>query len=257
MTHGKVFSLGRQGETLLPFFDKTDPNSLINMVPESFQQAMLQVNPKFLRAGDTTLESWVKPNDTETRLRIAFWDEYFQAKDAGRAMVIPNVYVGICQKEYWYKYLLPRPHKVAWIITPPPEYTISMREIHDIGIRRMREVLQLPIKSKKGEPNTKLIGEMVKIFALIDNRVKGAVIQRLQVDQKTVNLHATIPERALTVGEVEREILEIENKIKALSSVNTNAMSMDEIKNARTVTEKGIDFLEAEAVAVKAAGTQE
>jgi hypothetical protein len=226
---------GAPPKTLIGFFDKSDPQSLVNMVPESMQRAMMQVNPKFLRQNDNILATWVKPNDIERRLRFSFWDEYFRAKDQGGPMQISNVFLGICTKEYWYRFILPRPHKVAWLIVPPAEYIVSMREMHDRALSQMRDVLDMDnyVKDAKGRrvPNVRLVAEKIKLFALLDNRVKGAVVQKVQIDQKSqsLHLHATAPEKTKSVGEVEDEIKKVEEQIRRLKAPNANIINEEAI----------------------------
>jgi hypothetical protein len=124
-------------------------------------------------------------------------------------MNIENVFARTCTRNYWEGVILRHPKKVLWIITPPQDYLLSMREILYMGLGRMKEIMALPLESKvpllskSGEPlkdadgkpifkvtiNTKLIGEIRQIMEKVTDRVQGSVIQRVAIDQRSKNLH--------------------------------------------------------------------
>ena len=105
-------------------------------------------------------------------------------------------------------------------LRPIVEKLVTLGKRGDLHARRqaisqMRDVLNMDnyVKDKNGKkvPNVRLVAEKIKLFALLDNRVKGAVVQKVQIDQKSQNLHlhASAPEKTKSVGEVEDEIKKI------------------------------------------------
>lgn len=205
-------------ESGITIFDRNDPGSIFNMVPEGLQQAMLTINPTWMRWKESTLENKCDPQPRDYRIRVAFWNEYNYAKDMGKQVSLARVVNGNCSWDYWYNVVLKSPKKLAWILYPPGDYLIFMEEMLHLGLKRMREILKTPAitrKMGKNEIDHKLMDKQMKAFALIDNRVKGAIIQKMQIEQKAMHVHAKVEDKAT----VPQSMDQIEEEIKRLTKV--------------------------------------
>lgn len=181
-------------ETVIPLspkitiFDRTNPRSLINIVWVEFREAMFTVEvnqPELLEMTERKLEKLVEPDPTDCRLRLRFWDEYARAQDRGKRLFLEEICRGVCSTDYFDKHISKNLQKIAWIILPPANYVTTMEELLYKGLDRIREVLDLPLKDQAtGRVDTKLIGEMVKIVQMLDQRVKGAIIQKVAIQQR-------------------------------------------------------------------------
>lgn len=202
------------------FWDLDNPRSVVNVLTDKVREEAMKLPPHMLSKRDDELRKEMKPTPLDEQLRIAFWDEYFMTVDAGaKKMRMVAVYARVCSREYFYT-VVENPARLAWILHPPEDYILQMRGLLNIGIKRFEEILKLPLENPNGSINTKLIAEIVKIVSIVDNRVKGAVTQKIQIDgtQKNLHLHAnaTPLEPPKTLHDIEDELKQIERQVKQL-----------------------------------------
>ncbi len=168
----------------------------------------------------TEQELLKKPNEIQTRLKISFWNEVRRAQRMKCEMVLTNVFYGVCSKSYWQKQVCPHPDILCWVITPPTTDLIVWQEILELGYRKLRRVLKLPLvekrywKDKSGEvhvekrTNVALVKEIRSIVENMQNRLHGAVVQRQEIQSKslTVKVDATQADRPKSASEDMEEI---------------------------------------------------
>ena len=90
-----------------------------------------------------------------------------------------------------------------------------MEEMLDLGLREMRKILKMPSNGKKGA-NLPVIREKIKIVALIQNRMQGSVVQRVQSHNKSehVHVHTKTQEAPKSLDEINKEIRSIERTVR-------------------------------------------
>jgi hypothetical protein len=182
---------------------------LLNLLDGPLRAAVEVLPDKYLMMTEKELKRHVDPDEVTCRLRIQFWDEYNQACDDGRPMQICNIMRGLVYTEYFYSAILPDEKKLAWIIKPPADFLLAMRDLLYMGMERLREVLELPFVERvplfdkdgkqrvdaQGRPvfresvNVRLVAEVRAITTEMQNRVHGAVIQRMAVQTQNQSLH--------------------------------------------------------------------
>lgn len=215
--------LSKQAKTLsenttgITIFSKTDPRSVYNLVPVAMQEAMDQVDPKFYEFKFGSIEKHMKPDIRDYQLRVAFWREYNHTQDNWkRSISLHAVMKGICSADYLWKKVLKDPMKVAFLLYPVVDMQASMEEMMDLSLREMRKILKMPNNGAKGA-NMPVIREKIKIFALIQNRLQGSVLQRVAIDQRVqanINTSTTTQEAPKSLQEINREIKQIERTSK-------------------------------------------
>jgi hypothetical protein len=196
-------------------WDHGNPRSLINLVSPKIKQTILTIPPDWLTCPEDQLERIVNPTEIDRELRITFWEEFQMAQDSAQPVKLGRVYGKVCTKEYFHMMITGNPKRIAYMIRPPRDYMLQMKSLLALGMRRFEEILQLPIK-ENDKVNTRLIGEVVKIVSLIDNRVRGAVPQRLQIDQRSMNLNMQY-EAPKSAGDIESEIKKLQKEIVQLA----------------------------------------
>lgn len=219
-------------------FDTKNPRSLINIVWADMRKSMhalLDTQPELLKLTERKLEKMVEPDPMLSRLRLRFWDEYARAQDRAKRMFLEEVCRGVCSTDSWERHISMDLPKIAWIILPPASYVTTMEELLYKGLDRMREVLDFPLKDAKGTPNTKLISEVVKIVQMLDQRVKGAIIQKVaikqQIDQRTQLTTSIDPLSASSLTElqaVENEIQNLNRKLERWAAQDQKALPLPE-----------------------------
>jgi hypothetical protein len=157
------------------------------------------------------------PTPTDNCLRLRFWEEYERCHaTAGTSKGIQDVrvYAGVCTRQFFYDRYLVNPIKVAWMLTPPTSYVTHATEALNFGLQLMREYLEIDARSPDGKINVKLMELQAKITAMLDQRVKGAVVQR--VEQKNMNLNVQTSDAKVASALVGQSMEDINARIKQL-----------------------------------------
>jgi hypothetical protein len=207
------------------FWEEANPRSLINLLTPRLKELARQLPSDLIGASEKELRKKLDPSSLDEQLRIAFWDEYFLTVDNNsRSMRAEAVFARVTDKETFYE-VIKSPLRLAYMLKPPQDYFLQMRSLLNIGMLRFEEVLKLPLENPNGTVNTKLIGELIKIVSIVDNRVKGAVTQKIQIDATTkstsqvLNVNATY-EPPKTHQQIQAELREIEKEIRQLQVPN-------------------------------------
>lgn len=227
------------GSHPVSILDKETPRSLYQVSSKAVQKVLDKSEvTDLLSKEETDLQKLIKPNKTINRLRIAFWKEFDHAQNHKCKMNMANVYRGICTQEYFSMVLSDENVRNAvWILLPRTNYAIVMEEALDKANERLREIIEMPIyemkqiKGKDGKvrqkrvPNAKIAEIILKAQKALDERVKGAVVQK--VEQKSLNysVNEQRKEGVITDIEVNAEIIEAE--IRELEKENQNKVSPD------------------------------
>lgn len=148
--------------------------------------------PKLFVQPEKELRRNCEVEEIDERLRLAFWDEYNMATGLNRGMSLENVMRGICSIEFWKSHYERDKKKLIWIITPPVSYARSMQFILHKGLDRLQEIMELPIRNKQGNVDLRAVTQIIKVFQLVDLRLKGSVLHRVQVQQQNLNYNADI-----------------------------------------------------------------
>lgn len=236
--------------------DADNPYSILNLVPPLLREAIDNLSTNYYGLSERDLRRKINPCPEVARLRLNFWDEYERAVSQKRKMDLLSLTKGVCSNDYFYTKILKNPDWVAFMTIPPADYQLALREMLELGWDRIREVLLLPITEKiqlktsvKGadgkqetvyeiieRTNTKLIGEIRQMVGMIDLRVKGAILQKVQVEQRNLNVNVHTDDASpylatQTMGQLEA----MEQRVARLKS---------EMEDLDAATEKG-DILEA------------
>lgn len=191
-------------------FDVTNPYSLINMVPTKLAPLLHQLKtkmPKMHNMTEAAIRKAAEVTDRDDRVRIAFWDEYDRATTTRQKMSLGRILTGNIPLETWMSVYERQPMKLLFIITPIKSYATAMKAILDRGVNRLQEIINLPFHDKDGKLDTRVISQVLKAIQLVDMRVKGAIIQKVQIQQQTMQMNANVSSEALkelSINDLER-----------------------------------------------------
>lgn len=223
-------------------FDDSDPNSLINMVPDVLKRAIQEVPVMYYEMAEDELSLHCfgedeknrpkQPDSTSERLRIAFWDEYDRASRYRERMEIRRICQGTCSEVYFVRKFIQDVQKLAYILHPPISYQINLKDLHELSLRGMRQILSMPIKDDKDRPNTRLMDIQFKIHQHVDMRLKGAIIQRIDQRNLNLNMNADVPQT--TVEEISKvtqlSMSEIDKRIASLQAESKTLLTPAQVK---------------------------
>ncbi len=207
----------------ISLIDASDPMSLYNLVSNTIREKMKLIPPRMLTMSEDALRKAANITDVEEHTRLAFWDEFGMAQDQKAKMRMENVY-RVTNRMYFYREIVGKTTKLAYMLTPPSQYRYKMREMLEMSHRRMREVLNLSILDKRGNPNVPLIREIVKIAMLVENRVMGAVKQQVSIESKSMNVN---------INSERKGYFDVESELKAIDAQIAQLRDNKELINGR------------------------
>lgn len=190
-----VLTPGHNDAQYMSIYDTENPCSIINLVPDSLKEVLYEHKDRYtgyFHLNEAEVRNRVKPDERDERLRLNFWDEYNYATQVQSKVRMQQVMQGVCSVECWYQYYLKTPMKIFWMITPPKYYSQSMKYILNMGLDRMIEMMSAKVVDEQGKLDVRAAGVILKAFHLVDLRVKGAIAQKVTIDQRTMNLNADI-----------------------------------------------------------------
>lgn len=221
--------------TEISLLDPADERSVVNLVPTlvgTYIKEHSEKHPDFFGVDEHTLYKKLRddnkqPSPLDNRLRLKFWVEYDRVQGLGlKSMTMINVLAGICSKELFYNNYLKRVEKIAWLLCPPTGYMAKAEEALEFGLEQLRDILELP-HSSFGKADVKLGELKAKIVAMLDNRVKGAVVQ------KNMNFNLSASGRSvekLAAAETGEDLMK---QLKELDRKNRRAQNLPDIEVKR------------------------
>lgn len=223
------------GSTIVPpeiraqevvLLDETNPRSLVNIVPQTFKDAIINIAenfPHYLTETEVELQALVKPTELDDRMRVAFWHEYVRAQDAGQNIKLMNVFSPFCTDKHFYTKITTNPGKIAWLICKPSEYMMSLEASLNHGKNTLDKIMKMDVFTPDGNLKIKEAGVFLKAYELLDNRVRGAVIQRIEQKTHSLHMHTKTPDMD---GEALRDELEVLRKKQGAIDVHVTDITV-------------------------------
>lgn len=232
-------------------FDPASPVSLASLLPPGLSTRLLGTIYK-----DPELFPLLKDEDallrhlevayryrcppTDSRIRMSFWLEYERALADADKMKVANIHSLVCDERSFYRLFGSCPGRAAFLICRPAAYQEQVREMLAHGMKRMRQLLDLPVVLPNGKYDYKLMAIQNRIAAMADMRIHGAPTQKVQ--QLNVNVDAG-----------RKEISADTKHLIAKGDINAIQSRLMEIEKQMGdgSSQKELPILEAELVEVK------
>ena len=224
--------------------DKSNINSLINMLPKSMEGVLSNAANLIETKTIKELKIIKDENTTEQErglvdfIRTSFWYEHKNALAAKREMMITSMYGGICGHHRFHR-LMARKEVAANILSRPVDEEVKLQAVINKGFERLQEVLSLPLHTRNGAPDYKLIKEIREIYKMMDMRLNGGIVQK--VHQTSLNVNTGTEQIATSpnsVEDIDKQLLEIQKKMnpdQLVINVEPNR-SPTEITEATVIT---------------------
>lgn len=158
--------------------DYENPLALINLVPPEVKAAIERIPASDHKLDEESyMEKYGEPKVTVFQLRHQFWTEFDRAIDTRSMMSMTNVYTACCSRVFWHG-VLADTKAMAFIMIPPAAYFAMTEELLARGLRRIRDILALPIKRPNGEVDSRAGELLLKTVMFLDMRIKGGFTHR-------------------------------------------------------------------------------
>ena len=222
LVHRRSFQLDPEAKEIT-IWEEGNPLCLVNLLPKVVAEYVKKLTPEICALSEHEHRLMYQNSEVDELLRIAFWDEFFQTCDdmatgADRVkMRMDAIYPRICSKETFYNAAIHKPERLAFIIKPPKGYMLTNRNLLEMGYNKFREILKLPlIDAETGKANTPLIGQVIKMVVLLENRVRGSVAHQLNIQSQSVVANVNY-EAPLHNRNIDYELEKADKEIAALS----------------------------------------
>lgn len=171
-----------------------EPRSFVNLLPESLKQAVTTIPEELINKDEDALLKILAekysytPTTSVEALRNNFWMEHDRvAVTRNEIMNQTNVYLGVISREHFHNLMNGMHHVLAYILCRPPEYESIMKGLLNLSTRRIRDVLNIPLKKANGDiQDPKIIELVLKAAAMVDLRAKGGYVQRSETKNLTL-----------------------------------------------------------------------
>lgn len=171
-----------------------EPRSFLNLLPEGMKQNVLSIPQELIGKDEEELIEILKdnyryvPTASVEAMRNNFWMEHDRVVTTrNEIMNQSNIYLGVVSRQQFHDIVNTAPHVMAYIITRPPEYEAVMRGLLNLSTRKIRDVLNLPLKKADGSvQDAKIIELVLKAAAMVDLRAKGGYVQRSETKNLTL-----------------------------------------------------------------------
>lgn len=171
-----------------------EPRSFVNLLPESMKQAVTTIPQELLDLDEDSLlveleEKYkYKPTASVEAMRNNFWMEHDRVSATrNEVMNQSNIYLGVISREHFHNLLREGSHIMAYILCRPPEYEAVMRGLLNLSTRKIRDVLNIPLRKADGSvQDPKIIELVLKAAAMVDLRAKGGYVQRSETKNLTM-----------------------------------------------------------------------
>ncbi len=205
----------------------TLPSEVYDRLPTWLKPEVELLPERFEALSDYELHQAVKDS---TRLRpqqalaikTAFWHEYERCIEEKLPQIQLNRAVKGITTIAAFKYLIDQePQFLAWLLRPLREYTSRVKHLHSLAMDELDNILAMSHDSVDRFGNkivdTKLLALKVKIYELIDARINGAFVQKIEQKSLNMNVNANANERTTEVAnEAATDMQALDNKIKEL-----------------------------------------
>jgi len=119
-----------------------------------------------------------------------------------------EVYEGTCSRQYFHKYVIPDPIRVAFISRPIIDAGGYYEAINRVALTKILEIV------RKMPANEKNLTMLLRTLEKTGERAYGAVVQQINMKTKNLNIEAKV-ERELPPG---GDNLDLANRLEAAKS---------------------------------------
>lgn len=209
--------------------DRYSPNALKMYVPPEVQERIDAIPPQYLKLSERQFRIQFQVDETDGRLRLRFWDLYDRSTQTSEPMALADIYQNVCSQEHFWDRVMANPVKLAWILLPPVDPELSMREVFYRGLDKFREIVSMPVmkkvpvmeggkvvRDKDGsvvcvkEPDKIAIAEIRRVVTYLADRYQPRGGKRYSVPTAAHEVKSLPPS---DFDSMEAEILEMEKRL--------------------------------------------
>jgi hypothetical protein len=117
---------------------------------------------------------------------------------------------------FYIKQALSIPEHLAWIICPPTSYENTLEEALTRGMKRINEILDLPLFESNGKIDYRAAELIMRAVGFVDVRKHGMPTQRTEQLMRLTTQNLTRADARLVATQAPPKLEELEETIKSL-----------------------------------------
>lgn len=176
-------SVTRQHSTLSPLFEGTALGKALSRVPK-----------QYLDLSEEEARTLAKPTKTDYALRVSLWREITLSNETGDTISSSRIHRGVCSYQHFWQNVLGRPEKLAWLLQPVRDYEEMLEPLLLKAQERLYEIVTLDFKDKRGRPIPSLVRVLLDTTKMLENRLRGGSVQRLESKNLNVQVEPKSPQ---------------------------------------------------------------
>lgn len=143
------------------------------------------------------------------KIRLGIWREIARIHISRvKKFNVRRALDGCCKVPNFYAML--RNHQLAgYLFTKPVDHQLEARILLDDSFENLRNILKLPQMTELGKVNTAVLASQIKIHKMLEDRVMGQTVQRIQ--QHTVQEVSHKTKKLQTIDEIDAELKKLES----------------------------------------------
>jgi hypothetical protein len=219
------------------------PRTVEELVPYQIKYQVMRLPAEYKNLTEEDfIDKYGEPSNSTVYYRRSFWAEYDYAIQHKTAMRFDPLYELVSARLTFERYIK-KPEVLAYILIPPREYMARTEDLLEIGLRRIGEILKLPISNERtGEVNTKVGDLILKATMMLDMRLKGGYTQKTQAINLNVNENKLMVETK--TSEVTNPVRSLDEKLAELEK----QLSEGAYRVSKPLQIEGHEHLESEHV---------
>jgi len=210
--------------------DEKNETSVVFRTHGRLQEKIKSLPPEYLVPEEELRQKFgFKPKREHTLLRQAFWQEYDRSMRTNSTMETTAVFRGIVFDEPRFYIMLDDPKFVSYMLLPVQSYKVLTEGMHNLALKQLHDTLNLPHVNEEGKIDHRLLAQKMKIYKMMDDRIKGSVIQRQEIKAISQVNHTTeVRDVQMTSQQIEARIKELEKDVKTPLLLEAKVVSHDE-----------------------------
>lgn len=188
-------------------------------LPDIFREAFQYLPKQTLQKKLSELDKMAMATSSDRSYKILFWRKLRECERTGTPMTDQEARCGVMSKTA-LQMIADTSNMLAWLLSPDMPADVSA-EVKLVDLAKQLEVLTKYSAFDKDIPdiNYKLLDMQMKMYAMLDKRVNGDFLQK--IDQRSLNVNKTITEPKKSDSK-----LSLEDKVKELQERLTHAQDL-------------------------------
>lgn len=151
--------------------EKRDSLDILEVLPSEIALLVKEQAKKYLPRTEEELRKEIKPDFELNCLRTRFWEEYWLARSQARLMDLENITRGVCSPEFLISIVNTK--ALAWLLCPPKEFNVLLKESVTYGVAKLRNILNLPLVDEDGDVDHKSVKLVLDAYKTLERRLMG------------------------------------------------------------------------------------